>query len=165
MMKGKKRTFTGIKRAAAKELSLFSKIEKRTPQKPPHRRSVGEPLSFLLRAPGPSLIKCTRCEQEFKAPVLYDVLKPPMKGYRYTRDDRMEQLGDNVRANRTPMKATLLPFWRRNDILVSVIEYEFAGISESLSMAATQQNQRFQQESPRRSMRRSPRQPSLRGRP
>jgi predicted Zn finger-like uncharacterized protein len=68
MMKGKKRIFTGIKRAAARELSLFLKERK---EDSAGASSSGEALENLCPscfAPlGPGLIKCTRCERKFKA--------------------------------------------------------------------------------------------------
>jgi predicted Zn finger-like uncharacterized protein len=69
MMKGKKRIFTGIKRAAARELSSFFKERK---ENSAEASSSGEVMENLcpscFASLGAGLIKCTRCERKFKEP-------------------------------------------------------------------------------------------------
>ncbi|MEW6666922.1 MAG: zinc-ribbon domain-containing protein [Thermodesulfobacteriota bacterium] len=69
VMKGKKRTLTGIKRAAAKELSLLFKERKEEAEKAASSEGVLENLCPSCFVPlGPGLIKCTQCEAGFKEP-------------------------------------------------------------------------------------------------
>jgi len=69
MVKGKKRIFTGIKRAAARELSLFFKERKEDSADASSSKEVAENLCPSCFAPlGAGLITCTQCEQKFKDP-------------------------------------------------------------------------------------------------
>ncbi|MBN1663926.1 MAG: zinc-ribbon domain-containing protein [Deltaproteobacteria bacterium] len=69
IMKGKKRTLTGIKGAAARELFRFFKERKEDSAETSSSGGVLENLCPSCFAPlEAGLIKCTRCEREFKEP-------------------------------------------------------------------------------------------------
>lgn len=69
MKKGKNRTLTGIKRAVAKELSLFFRERMEDSQGTASTVDVLENLCpSCFASLGLGLTKCSRCEQEFKAP-------------------------------------------------------------------------------------------------